>query len=299
MTKYLSRKESRSTAGRYVKIHSRDWGFSEDAAGAARLAAGLPEAFTRGSAAHVGRVLLATAGLTLAALELFPKAGGVTAGAGEAAAMKLESMTAGMTDDDVRRTLLLLAEAAKTMKNPLDPKLNHQWALWQFGYEGHPLNRETAQKLGIIRRFEKVSGDMAALMHKAFVAAVGHGPALAAWQARLPLLICDLTRPLHGELVRQMLPAAKNELIIVSREIPTAVRHRFYGSDALFAEDRAGILTGLFAGQGNALLMERRMEGWTVTFPVGVMEKSALTDRAIPAHWRVFARCTEGTKDAA
>ena len=294
MTKYITRKEARCNAGRYAKIRTRDMGFTEEAAAAARMAAGLPEAFTRGSAAHVGEVILATAALALGALELLPRrAGGVTPAACEAAAMKLEPLTESLSLEVVRKTLLLLAGAARTMKNPLDPATNHQWGLWQFGYDGHPITRETAQKLGIIRRFETVSSDFAQLMHRAYLAAAGCGPAYTGWSARMPLLVCDLANPLHVEMVRAMAPAARGEIVIVSAAVPPEARRRMPEAATLVVEDAGGILTTLFAAGGNALLLERRLEGWTVTYPAGAMEKRALSDPSIPAHWRLFARCTE------
>ena len=294
MTKYLTRREMKCNAGRYGLIHSRDMGFAEEAAIAAKLMAGLPEPFSRGSAAHVGQVMLATAALALGALELLPKhSGGVTPGACEAAAMKLEPLIEGLDLGILRKALLLISGAARTMKNPLDPNANHQWGLWQFGYDGHPLTREAAQKLGILRRFELVSSDFAALMHRAYCAAVGCGPAYTGWTARMPILLCDLAQPLHVDMARAMATAARGELVILSKDIPAEARRRLPPLASLVAEDAAGILTGIYARNGSAFLIERRMEGWTASIPAGAVEKKALTDPKLPKHWRLFARCTE------
>ncbi len=298
MTTYHTRREAQNNAGRYGRIRSRDAGFTEEAALAARIATGLEEPFTRGSAAHVGQVILATAALTLGALELLPhKTGGVTPGACDAAAMKLESLIEGLDLDTARRALMLLAGAARTMKNPLDPATNQQWGLWQFGYDGHPLTRESAQRLGILRRFEAASSEFSLLMHRAYCAAVGCGPAYTGWTARMPLLLCDLSQPLHVDMARAVALAAKGEVVVMSKVIPPEARRRLPPEAKLVVEDRAGILTGLYVRRGNAFLIERRLEGWTATYPSGAVERRSLTDPALPKHWRLFARCVERAAD--
>ena len=291
--KYISRKETSTTRGRYRKIHTADPGFSEDAAMAARMVSDT-KAFARGSCAHVGHVMLALAALALKSLDLLPeKVSAVTAKAANDAAAVLSEVTGDVTLQDTRRAMLLIAAACRRMDNPLDLKTNHQWALWNFGYEGHPMTRETAQKLGIIRRFENVSTEFAVLMHRTWIRTVQQGVAITAWSDRLPILICDLTNPLHEEMADAMFRAGDHEVMIVSKNIPPSSRQRWWQYRHHLVEDHLQFMTGIFGAGGGVALIERRLEGWTVTFPTGVITVESLKDKKIPKHWRLFARCTE------
>lgn len=186
----------------------------------------------------------------------------------------------------LRRTVRLLAALSVT-EATRGPRLD-----FQFGYDGHALTREQAARLGLVRYFESASSGFAALVGKAFAFLAQSGPAYLAWTRRLPLLICDLNRPSHRDCARLMRALAGNDLVVVSPACAPDVSARAMGNgyERLYVEDTAGLMKGLVGIEAEAVLLERRLAGWTVTFATGCAHPKDLADKRLPAAWRALAR---------
>lgn len=282
--KTISKAETRTVAGKHKRLR-RALAKDADVTDVEGLTLAVSEALavatgTRESVGRAALVLLAAAlqgaGVTLESEARDPA---LIAKLNRLCAMPLEPA-------QLRRTVQLLASLSVTGATR-GPRLD-----FQFGYDGHALTREQAARLGLVRYFESASSGFAALLAKAFSYLARSGPAYLAWTRRLPLLICDLNRATHRDCARLMRALAGNELVVVSTPCSPDVSAGAMGSgyERLYVEDAAGLMKGLIGIEAEAVLLERRLAGWTVTFATGCAHPKDLADKRLPAAWRALAR---------
>ena len=165
-------------------------------------------------------------------------------------------------------------------------------AAWQFGYDGHPFTRETMVRLQLVRYFEKTSAPFASAVRRAFALIVKQGPAYMAWSAGFPALVCDLNRPAHRKLAHLVTETAHGEAVVITRPLEGAVRP-LLARRMLVVEDPAGFFAAVTGFDAPAMLLERRLGGWTVTFAAARAPEKELANKHHPALARALAECFE------
>ena len=198
----------------------------------------------------------------------------------------LKSLTAGF------RQML----EAKRGRNGL--KLNSQYfgasvSAFQSGYDGHWITREAALRLRLVRYYEKTSGEFAQTVHRAMAALSRNGTAYAAWSAGWPVFVCDLNNTYERYAAQELLRTCDGAVAVVSRPLSAQTRTILarYAPDMAVVTDEAGLLSVLLGNYGTVMLLERRIGGWTVTFPAGGASEKDLKNRKYPGFARALARC--------
>ena len=163
-------------------------------------------------------------------------------------------------------------------------------ARYQFGFDGHWMTRETASRLRLVRYYEKTSGAFAAFVHRAFAVLAQQGAAYMAWSSHFPILICDLNRPAHREAAAVLTEAAHGEAAVVTRPM-TRESARALPKGLLVLEDRQGVFEKIAGGFASVMLLERRIGGWTVTFPAGRVPARELKKSVYGKLPLALARC--------
>lgn len=275
--------ETKTVAGKHKRLR-RALATGHDLTDVAALTQAVDDALARASGT---RESVGHAALALLALAL--QSAGVSLesdGSDTALVAKLNRLCAlPLRPEYVRRTVRLLSRI-EVAGASVGPRLD-----FQFGYDGHALTREQAARLGLVRYFEKSSSPFAALLGKAFGYLARSGPAYLAWTRRVPLLVCDLNCAAHRDCARLMREYANDELVVVSPACPPeATRHWSGESARLLVQDDLGLMKGLIGIDAQALLIERRLAGWTVTFATGRAHPKDLADARLPAAFRALAR---------
>lgn len=296
MTTYIRHDEEAAVRGRYAAIKSPDPAFAEDFVGDALAYLTMKGYIPRVRAQQMGMMTVLLAAAALEALGIDPLRDDHTITDDEKAV--LAKLFVGKSLKRARRAVTFLASMAKEVTGPLAPYEKHQCELWQFGYDGHSFTRETAQKLRLMRRFERAGEDFHGLIHKAWLMVVGHGKALTAWSRRMPLLLCDLARPHHLSCAIAANEIARGELVVVTKTMTPAVQRAFAVTGPMVVHDPEGLMSALTGAQKAAVLLERRMEGWTLTYGSGVPDKHAVKDHRIPLFYRMLSRTAYEADDA-
>lgn len=179
-------------------------------------------------------------------------------------------------------------------------RLNSQYfgasvAAFQSGYDGHWITREAALRLRLIRFYEKTSGEFAKTVAKAFASLVKLGPAYAAWTAGWPVFVCDLNNTYHRYAAQEIDKAAKGDLVVVTHPmtVHTQTVVRRYAPDLTVVTDVDAFFATFLGDYGPAMLLERRIGGWTVTFPAGGAAERELKNKKYPGFARALARCAQ------
>ena len=189
----------------------------------------------------------------------------------------------------------LLAITGKASSGTLQ-RIKRERASFEIGTDGHPLTREVAANLNIARHFEGLSGDFALLITRVFAAITHYGVAYGAWERRLPLLICNLERASHIRAAIELSRIERGGVALLSEVIPNEVRVMF-SSDAAtnltpFIEDKGGVFRNLIGiDQSDIFLVERRLGGWSITYPLGGVAREKLQNRRYPKWARALAAC--------
>lgn len=309
MTKYHSRSEingntakmdqddRRRAAGRTV----------HDPAPAADFAAAClwtdeTRAMPVGSASDLGVLALTLARALLEPIKREARADAAAAGE------KLAAFLGALPVPDARelvRTVHDLQRLSKAFRLSVEARaggrrLNGQYfgaalTAFQSGYDGHWITREAALRLRLVRYYEKTSGEFARCVHRAMAALAKNGTAYAAWGAGWPVFVCDLNNAFHRFAAQEILRAACGRLAVVSPEPgpqTRAVLARYAPEMAVIVDDDA-LLAALLGNYGTAVLLERRIGGWTVTFPAGGALERELKNKKYPAFARALARCAQ------
>lgn len=190
------------------------------------------------------------------------------------------------------RQMLQTKSGRKTMK------LNAHYfgasvTAFQSGYDGHWITREAALRLRLVRYYEKTSGEFASSVHRAMAALSRNGTAYAAWSAGWPVFVCDLNRTFERYAAQELLAASQGRLAVVTPPLTpeTQVLVARYAPEMAVVIDEAGLLSVLLGNYSTVMLLERRIGGWTVTFPAGGASEKDLRNRKYPAFARALARC--------
>ena len=166
---------------------------------------------------------------------------------------------------------------------------------FEIGTDGHPLTREAAANLNLARHYELISEDFGILISRVFASLTRYGQAYCAWEKRLPLLICNLEKEEHVRVARELIRIEPSGIGLVSRAIPQGVRILFANeieSQELFLiEDKENLFQTILGIENRDIfLLERRLGGWTLTYPLGNPSEKALYSRKIPVWAREMAR---------
>ncbi len=175
---------------------------------------------------------------------------------------------------------------------------NRRRTAFEIGTDGHPLTREAAVNLNLARHFEPISEDFSILIARIFANLTRYGVAYRAWERRLPLLICNLEKTQHVGVAQELVRIEPNGMALVSQTIPPNVRTGFakeVEANALFLiEDKENLFeTILGVATSDIYLLERRLSGWSLTYPLGNPSQKSLDSRRIPAWARQMALCGE------
>ena len=156
---------------------------------------------------------------------------------------------------------------------------------FRTGYDGELLTREQTVRLRLVRYFETATSDLARLAGSAYqLLTRENGQAYLGWTRRLPIFLCDLANPRHRLAALNISQISLGELIVVTPRLTDEVRRMMVRHErrCLVVEDPAGLFGAVIGNYGSPLLLERRLGGWSVTFPLGGAEKAVLGDRKLP-----------------
>lgn len=149
-------------------------------------------------------------------------------------------------------------------------------ARFQFGFDGHWMTRETAARLRLVRYYEKASSDFSRFVRRAWGLLSQQGAAYMAWQSNFPILVCDLNIPAHREAALVLFEACHGEAVVVTPAFDARLRAAF-PSALLVVEDNTQAFAAIAGNYGVVMLLEKRIGGWTVTFPAGAVALRELT----------------------
>lgn len=177
-------------------------------------------------------------------------------------------------------------------------KLNAQYfgaavTAFQSGYDGHWITREAALRLRLVRFYEKAGSDFTQCLHRAMAVLSRNGTAYAAWSRGLPLLICDLNRTFERYAAQELFRLTQGEAVVVTTPMTAQTQALVarYASGLPVVTDAAGLFATLVGDYAHVMLLERRVGGWTLTFPAGGAHERDLKNRKYPAFARALARC--------
>lgn len=173
---------------------------------------------------------------------------------------------------------------------------NRRRTSFEIGTDGHPLTREAAVNLNLARHFEPISEEFSILIARIFANLTRYGAAYRAWERRLPLLICNLEKVQHVRVARELVHIEPSGIALVSPTIPRNVRTGFIkeveGNSLFLIEDKENLFeTILGVTTSDIYLLERRLSGWSLTYPLGNPSQKSLNSRRIPAWARLMALC--------
>lgn len=173
---------------------------------------------------------------------------------------------------------------------------NRRRTAFEIGTDGHPLTREAAANLNLARHFEPISEEFSILIARIFANLTCYGAAYRAWERRLPLLICNLEFAFHVRVARELVKIEPSGFALVSPSIPANVRTAFAkeveGSSLFLIEDKDHLFEAILGlASSDIYLLERRLSGWSLTYPLGNPSQKTLQSRRIPAWARAMAVC--------
>ena len=202
----------------------------------------------------------------------------------------------GMTLLREKAVLEALLTLSDVEGNRQSQRLSQKRRLFEIGLDGHPLTRETCANLNLARHFERISDEFSVVLARAFASLCEYGPAYGAWERRLPLLVCDITRGTHQKLIRALADVEPGGLAVLTETLPNAVRQHFLSQlnarVVTVIEDKTHLFARLIGiGSSDVLLLERRLGGWCVTYPLGGVDSRELKNKRYPLWARRMASC--------
>ncbi len=213
----------------------------------------------------------------------------------DARAMQLTVRDLARFSDPFR--LVLKAKAGRN-----GPQLNSHYfgasvTAFQSGYDGHWITREAALRLRLVRHYEKTSGDFSRVIFRAMAALTHTGAAYEAWSRGWPVFVCNLNRTYERYAAQEIVKAARGEVLTVTKPLTNDTRMILarHARGMAFVEDAADLLATLLGNFGTVMLLERRVGGWTVTFPAGGAAVKDLKNSKYPAFARALSRCAATT----
>lgn len=165
---------------------------------------------------------------------------------------------------------------------------------FEIGSDGHAVTREACARLNLARHYERASGEFADLIERIVQALASWGPAYGLWEARTPLLFCNANLSSHRRVAREMARLEAGGVALVTPPLLEKAQKDMAGDAALknlpVLIDREGLLHELLApGNPPIFLLERRLAGWTLTYPLGGADPREARNRKLPAWARALA----------
>ena len=165
---------------------------------------------------------------------------------------------------------------------------------FEIGSDGHAVTREVCARLNLARHYERASGEFAGLIERIVKALATCGPAYGLWEARTPLLFCNANLSSHRRVAREMARLEAGGVALVTPPLLEKAQKDMAGDAALktlsVLIDREGLLHELLApGNPPIFLLERRLAGWTLTYPLGGADPREARNRKLPAWARALA----------
>lgn len=171
---------------------------------------------------------------------------------------------------------------------------------FEIGSDGHSLTREACANLNLARHYEAASGDFSSLIGRIVRALAKQGPAYTVWETRVPLLLCHASLFSHRKVVRELARFDPAGLALITPPLNPQASHDL-GADASFKSvrvlvDSRGLLADLLGpGSSTIVLLERRLGGWTLTYPLGGADPRERRNRRYPAWARALAFADAGS----
>lgn len=193
-----------------------------------------------------------------------------------------------------RQTLRAFSYLASIASCPASARGALRNAAYEIGSDGHALTREACARIHLARHYEQASGELTDLLARLFKALASCGPAYPLWENRTPLLFCDASLTSHRRVAREMARLEPGGLALVSPPLSEKAQ-RDFAIDAFLKTltvlvDGGNLLSHVLApGLPAIFLAERRLAGWTVTYPLGGADPKERFNRRIPAWARALA----------
>ena len=110
-----------------------------------------------------------------------------------------------------------------------------------------------------------------------------------------PVFVCDLNNTYHRYAAQEIDKAAKGDLVVVTQAMTAHTQSVVarYASDLTVVTDEESFFATFLGDYGPAMLLERRIGGWTVTFPAGGAAERELKNKKYPGFARALARCAQ------
>ncbi len=189
-------------------------------------------------------------------------------------------------------TLVRATAGEKAMDEHSDGIFSAATLAYRLGCDGHPFSRETAMRLRLTRYFEKTSSEFARFLSQAYAVLAKNGTAYLAWTSNFPVFICDLNEVNHQRCANLLVEQCHGEVVMITPTLK-ARSHMKLASKMLVVDDESGIFRAMAGDFAPAMLLERRLGGWTVTYPCGHVSESELKKASHPALARALALCAE------
>lgn len=199
--------------------------------------------------------------------------------------------------DNLRETnaaLRAFSRATNALLSDIGSRANTRATRFEIGSDGHAVTREACARLNLARHYERASGEFAGLIERIVKALASWGPAYGLWEARTPLLFCNANLSSHRRVAREMARLEAGGVALVTPPLLEKAQKDMAGDAALknlpVLIDREGLLHELLApGNPPIFLLERRLAGWTLTYPLGGADPREARNRKLPAWARALA----------
>ena len=200
---------------------------------------------------------------------------------------------------ETHATLRVFSRATDALLPNIGRRETARATRFEIGSDGHAVTREVCARLNLARHYERASGEFASLIERIVKALASCGPAYGLWEARTPLLFCNANLSSHRRVAREMARLEASGVALVTPPLLEKAQKEVAGDAALktltVLTDREGLLHELLApGNPPIFLLERRLGGWTLTYPLGGADPREARNRKLPAWARALAFADAG-----
>lgn len=195
---------------------------------------------------------------------------------------------------ETNATLRAFSRATNALLSDIGSRANTRATRFEIGSDGHAVTREACARLNLARHYERASGEFASLIERIVKALGAYGPAYVLWEARTPLLFCNANFSSHRRAALELARLEASGVALVTPPV-TDKAQRDLNEDAALRTltvliDREGLLRKLLSpGNPPIFLLERRLAGWTLTYPLGGADPKEAHNRKLPAWARALA----------
>lgn len=203
---------------------------------------------------------------------------------------------------ETHATLRAFSRATEALLSRVSRRETARATRFEIGSDGHAVTREVCARLNLARHYERASGEFAGFIERIVKALATCGPAYGLWEARTPLLFCNANLSSHRRAAREMARLEASGVALVTPLLLEKAQTELASDAALktltVLIDREGLLHELLApGNPPIFLLERRLGGWTLTYPLGGADPREARNRKLPAWARALA-FADGGDDA-